>query len=143
MNHLVQVSTSFSHRSLNSLAYFGAPGSFHHVAADHFAPDVQKESTSSFEHVFKAVVSGKTDAGLIAIENSIAGSLNDNYDLMLQYDVKVVGEIYLHISHNLLAPAGTNLADITSVYSHPMAIRQCHGFLKSHVMTWHDRRKAY
>ena len=124
--------------NITSLAYFGAPGSFHHVASKHFAPGVEKKSTPSFEKVFAAVMDGEVDAGLIAIENSIAGSLNDNYDLMLEYDVKVVGEIYLHISHNLLAPAGTKVEDITSVYSHPMAIRQCHGFLKSHDIQWHD-----
>ena len=70
-----------------------------------------------------------SDGGIMAIENSIAGSILPNYNLILKANVKIVGEVYLHIKQHLMANRGVLLEDIREVHSHYMAIQQCFGFL--------------
>lgn len=85
----------------------------------------------SFEDVFKSVKRGDVDFGVIPIENSLHGSIHQNYDLLQRYKVYIVGEVKLRIRHYLLANYGVKLKDVKKIYSHPQAISQCENFLKS------------
>jgi prephenate dehydratase len=112
----------------------GYEGSFHQVAARHlFGKDLEVLPCATFREVVKLALDKKTtDVGLMAIENSLAGSILPNYHLLQQNKLKVVGELYLHISQNLLVNPGVKLSDIKEVYSHPMALLQCLDFLGKH-----------
>jgi prephenate dehydratase len=112
----------------------GYEGSFHQVAARHlFGKDVEVLPCATFREVVKLALDKKTtDVGLMAIENSLAGSILPNYHLLQQNKLKVVGELYLHISQNLLVNPGVKLSDIKEVHSHPMALLQCLDFLGKH-----------
>jgi prephenate dehydratase len=116
------------------IAIQGFEGSFHQVAArEFFGKDVPVVCCASFrELVKKAGDKKQTDGALMAIENSIAGSILPNYNLLQQSDLKIVGEIYLHIKQNLLVNPGVALEDIREVHSHPMAILQCLDFLEKY-----------
>lgn len=109
----------------------GFEGCFHQVAAQQFfGKGTEVICCSTFKEVIKNTTSLKqTDGGIIAIENSIAGSILPNYNLIINSDVKIVGEVYLHIKQHLLANPGVKLEDIKEVHSHYMAIQQCLGFL--------------
>src|SRR5579859_6229626 len=79
----------------------------------------------TFESVFRALRSGKIDAAVIPIENTLAGSVHENYDHLLHFDVRIIGETNVRIIHNLIAPSGVRFKDIRKVYSHPVALNQC------------------
>jgi prephenate dehydratase len=116
------------------IAIQGFEGSFHQAAArKFFGNEVDVVCCSTFREVVK--ISGdpeKSDGGLMAIENSIAGSILPNYNLLLRSDLKIIGEIYLQIDQNLLVNPGVQLQDIREVHSHPMALLQCMDFLEKH-----------
>lgn len=108
----------------------GERGSYHDMVAHHvFGNDFECTFRSSFGEVFEDTYKHRSDYGIIAIENSIVGSLHDNYDYLLQYDLRIHAERYLRISHNLLVAPGCRLRDVTEVRSHPIALRQCRQFL--------------
>ncbi|MGG9964425.1 prephenate dehydratase [Ferruginibacter sp. SUN106] len=109
----------------------GFEGSFHQVAAQQFyGKDTEVICCTTFKEVIKIAADKKqSDGGVMAIENSIAGSILPNYNLLLKSNLKIVGEIYLQIKQNLLVNPGVSLEDIKEVHSHPMAIQQCFGFL--------------
>jgi len=109
----------------------GYEGSFHQMAARHFfGMNVQVIPCATFREVVKAAANKKeTDGGVMAIENSIAGSILANYNLLQRSNLVIVGEVYLQIKQNLLVNHGVNLGDIREVHSHPMAIQQCFDFL--------------
>lgn len=109
----------------------GEEGSFHHAAiADFFQQDkLTIISKSNFAEVVKELVAGRANRAVIAIENSLYGTINTVYDLLLQQNVTICGEVYLHIEQNLIGLADTNLDDIREVYSHPVALAQCEIFL--------------
>ena len=100
----------------------------------YFDPDtITTESSASFADVFKNVLSGKAGFGIVPLENSLAGSIHENYDLLLQYpDIKIVGETKLRIEHHLIALPGTSMDQIKTVYSHPQGLAQCRDFLDGH-----------
>src|SRR5271170_2443950 len=79
----------------------------------------------TFEAVFRALRAGKIDAAVIPMENTLAGSVHENYDHLLHFDVRISAETNLRIVHNLIAPPGLRFADIRKVYSHPVALHQC------------------
>ncbi len=79
----------------------------------------------TFEQVFAAVQSGQCEFGIVAIENSLAGSIYGNYDLLLQHDLTIVGEVYLKVVHCLIAAPGVGFSDIKHIYAHPQALAQC------------------
>ena len=109
----------------------GYEGSFHQEAArQFFGKNVEVIPCATFRDVIK-IASGKkeSDGGVMAIENSIAGSILANYNLLQKSDLKIIGEVYLHIKQNLLVNHGVKLDDIKEVHSHTMAIQQCHDFL--------------
>ena len=109
----------------------GYEGSFHQVAAQHFfGKNIRVIPCATFREVIKVAASKKeSDGGVMAIENSIAGSILPNYNLLQKSNLQVVGEVFLHIRQNLLVNPGVKLHDIKEVHSHPMAIQQCLEFL--------------
>ncbi|MCW3087844.1 MAG: prephenate dehydratase [Sediminibacterium sp.] len=113
----------------------GYEGSFHQVAARHFfGKQVEVIPCATFREVVRIASDKKLSAGgIMAIENSIAGSILPNYNLLQKSKLRVVGEVYLSISQNLLVNPGVKLSDIKEVHSHPMAILQCLDYLdKNH-----------
>ena len=115
------------------IAIQGIKGSFHHaVAMDYFSPAVALEECLSFDAVVDALLRGKVKQAVMALENSIAGSIIPNYALIDQNDLTIVGEYNLNIHHNLMAIEGQSIADITEVHSHPMALLQCKSFFKNY-----------
>lgn len=109
----------------------GFEGSFHQVAARQFyGKNTEVVCCATFKEVIKIAEDKKqSNGGVMAIENSIAGSILPNYNLLLKSKLKIVGEIYLQIKQNLLVNPGVKLTDIKEVHSHHMAIQQCFGFL--------------
>lgn len=112
------------------IAYQGEPGAYSEAAALRFSSHAELSPCESFEEVFAAVERGKVTHGILPIENSTGGSIHRNYDLLLQHELPIVGEVKLQVSHNLLAYPGTKLADIKRVYSHPQGLAQCEHFLQ-------------
>lgn len=109
----------------------GFEGCFHQLAArQFFGNNVQVVCCASFKELVKTAADKKiADGAVMAIENSIAGSILPNYNLLLKSNLKITGEIYLQINQHLLVNPGVQLSDIREVHSHPMAIQQCFGFL--------------
>jgi len=123
-----------SRKPVNELgiAIQGYEGSFHQVAARTiFGNEVEVVPCANFRDLVKVAENKKESAGaMMAIENSIAGSILPNYNLLLGSKLKVTGEVYLSISQNLLVNKGVQLADIKEVHSHPMALLQCLDYLE-------------
>jgi prephenate dehydratase len=109
----------------------GYEGSFHQVAArQYFGKEVEVIPCATFREVVKIAGNKReSDGGVMAIENSIAGSILPNYNLLQKSNLRIVGEIYLHIKQQLLVNPGVKLEDIREVHSHPMALQQCLEFL--------------
>jgi prephenate dehydratase len=116
---------------LKGIAIQGFEGSFHQMAARHFfGKNVQVIPCATFKECFKIAADKKeSDGGVMAIENSIAGSILPNYNLLQKSNLKIAGEIYLQIKQNLLVNPGVKLEDIKEVHSHTMALQQCYDFL--------------
>jgi prephenate dehydratase len=112
----------------------GFEGSFHQEAArKFFGRSVEVICCFTFNQVIQVASQKKElDGAVMAIENSIAGSILPNYNLLQKSTLKIIGEVYLHIRQNLLANPGVVLEDIREVHSHPMAIQQCYDFLERH-----------
>jgi prephenate dehydratase len=110
----------------------GYEGSFHQVAArQFFGEEVEVITCATFRDVIRiAANKEESDGGVMAIENSIAGSILPNYNLLQKSDLRVVGEIYLQIGQNLMVNPGVRLEDIREVHSHPMALLQCLDYLE-------------
>lgn len=116
----------------------GVPGAFHEIAArQYFGTDIEVVPALSFPALFDITASAdRADAAILAIENSIAGSILENYSLLQHSDLIIVGEVYLRIQQNLLALPGASFDDLREVHSHPMALAQCGAFFKA----WPDIR---
>lgn len=116
---------------MKKIAIQGGIGSFHDVAAHQYFPgeEVDLICCSTFEEVFDAIKDDSNVIGLCAIENTIAGSLLHNYELLKQSGVQIVGEHKLRISHSLVCLPDDEWDDITEVNSHPIALMQCRDFL--------------
>ncbi len=113
------------------VAIQGIKGSFHHqVALEYFQEDVWVDECLSFESVVDSLINNQSEFAVMAIENSIAGSIIPNYALIDANNLHIVGEYYLDIVQNLMVLNGQNLDEITEVHSHPMALLQCMDFLK-------------
>ena len=109
----------------------GYEGSFHQAAARHFfGKDVEVVPCATFRELVKIAANKKeSDGGVMAIENSIAGSILPNYALLQKGNITITGEIYIQIRQHLMVNKDVNLEDIMEVHSHPMAIQQCLEFL--------------
>lgn len=112
------------------IAIQGYPASYHAIAAaSFFNKDVDLVPCDTFEAVFESVKKGVVEFGVVAVENSLYGTINEVYDLMHDNRVWICGETYLRIEHCLVGKAGATLKDITEVYSHPVALAQCRKYL--------------
>lgn len=115
------------------VVYQGVEGSYSHGATkQYFGSDVEVYHVVSFEDVMQEVQQGRADYGVLPIENSSAGAVTDNYDLLIQYDNYIVAETFLPVSHALLGRPEANLSTIHTVFSHPQGLMQCSEFLNSH-----------
>jgi len=113
------------------VAFQGERGAFSEDAAKRlFGEKIRTEPCRSFEDLFEAVTSGKADCAVVPIENTLAGSVHKNYDLLLQHNLTILAELSLRIVHNLIGLPGTSLGQIRRVYSHPVALAQCERFLR-------------
>ncbi len=128
----VQADAKGSDDSLK-VAFQGEHGAYSEKALTlYFGSSAQSLPKSSFRTVFDAVLSGEARYGVVPMENSLAGSIHENYDLFLQFpDIKILGERRVRIRHMLIGTAGTDLAAIRKVYSHPQGLAQCARFLDS------------
>lgn len=112
------------------IAYQGEPGAYSEAAALAFAPDAVPVPCKSFEDVFRAVTEGEVARGIVPMENTIGGSIHRNYDLLVEHELPIVGEVQLKVDHCLLALPGVHLEDVRVVHSHPQALAQCERWLQ-------------
>ncbi len=111
------------------IAIQGIRGSFHHqVAGEYFGADYELDECMSFPELVQSLISNRAGVGIMALENSIAGSIIPNYALIDRNGLHITGEHYLSISMNLMVLKGQKLEDIKEVHSHPIALLQCAGF---------------
>jgi prephenate dehydratase len=126
---------------MTTVAFQGEHGAYSEEAVrNHFGADVETLPCEAFEHIFAAVEQGRADYGVLPVENSTAGSINKSYDLLLDHDLKVNGEILVRVRHCLLRVAGDDDA-IREVRSHPQALAQCERYLNRHgykAVPWYD-----
>ncbi len=114
------------------VAIQGELGSFSHAAARQLAPKMQVLPCPVSRDVFAALKTGKAQAAAIPIENSLAGSVAEHFDLLLEHDFWIEAELRLRIEHNLIAARGVTLSQIRRVLSHPVALDQCRKFFQKH-----------
>ena len=112
------------------VAFQGEAGAYSEEAGHGYFDSVEMIPCESFENVFDAVSSGECQSGLVPIENSLAGSIHQNYDLLLRHKLHIIGEYYLRVRHCLISFPDVDLAGITQVMSHPQALGQCDGYLR-------------
>ena len=119
---------------MKKIAIQGVPGSFHDIAAHKFFPNEEIEliCCDTFEEIFEHIQEDSSVIGLIAIENTIAGSLLHNYELLRDSGTTIVGEHKLRIKHNCVCLPEDDWDTLTEIHSHPVALAQCHNFLKRH-----------
>jgi 3-deoxy-7-phosphoheptulonate synthase len=114
-------------------AFLGELGTFSHKAcAQYFGTDVKAVPMPSFAQIFVAVKRGDVDFGVVPLENSLTGSIHENYDHLLEYDLRIIGEITLRIMHHLIAHPEGKIETINRVLSHPQVFQQCRQFLEQH-----------
>lgn len=115
------------------VAIQGQVGSFHHTVTDRWFKDYELVCQDTFHGVFDALANKQADQAVVAVENSLYGSIADVYDLLLKYKYPIVGELVEHIHLQLMAKDGAKLSDITEVYSHPVALNQCREWLEENL----------
>jgi len=115
------------------VTYQGEKGAYSEMAVyKFFGSKVEPVPCKDFREVFESVKTGVVPHGVVPIENSIEGSVNQNYDLFLAYDLKVCGEVAIKLAHVLIANPNTELENVKTVYSHPQALAQCRSYLEKH-----------
>ncbi|HZJ09407.1 MAG TPA: prephenate dehydratase [Trueperaceae bacterium] len=114
------------------VAFQGVAGAFSEEAALAFAPDGVAVGFPSFDEAFDAAVGGECDFACLPVENSLAGSINQTYDLLTDSVLTVIAERIVRVHHNLLVLPGTRLEDVKRVYSHTQALQQCQRFIRQH-----------
>lgn len=133
---------------MKKIAIQGVKGSFHHNAALHYFNNqkINIIECHSFRLLSKYISEYKVDFGIMAIENSIVGDISQNYFLIIENKLKIIGEIILPIRHQLMALKNQNIYDIKKIISHPMAIFQCNNFLnknkKIKILEYYDTAGA-
>ncbi len=119
--------------SKQNIAIQGIIGSYHYqVAQTIFGTETGIIECMTFSDLVKSILKGEADQGVLALENSIAGAILPNYDLMDRNNLRITGEYYLPIAHQLMALKGQSIQDIKEVRSHPMALLQCKVFFERH-----------
>jgi len=120
-------------RSAGCFAFQGELGAFSHAAAQKLlGPAVKPLPRTSFRDVFESVRSGEAALAVVPIENTLHGSVHENYDHVLEYGFPVIGETSLRISHQLITMPGVRFRDVRKVFSHPVALNQCRSFFQTH-----------
>jgi len=130
---------------IQKVAIQGIKGSFHHqVALEYYHHEIDVNECMSFEELVESLLSSQSDQAVMALENSIAGSIIPNYALIDKNNLLIIGEYYMDIHQNFMALKGQKLDDITEVHSHPMALLQCMEFLKKypHIKLVEDKDTA-
>jgi len=118
---------------IKSVAIQGIKGSFHHIVSQQYFDEFVKVTEClTFDKVVDCLLHNQVDAAIMAIENSIVGSIIPNYALIDNHHLHIIGEHYLDIQHHLMALPNQKISDIKEVYSHPMALLQCKEFFKKH-----------
>ena len=119
---------------MKKIAIQGVPGSYHDIAAHKYFKDEEIEliCCNTFEEVFENMRKDSNVIGTVAIENTIAGSLLHNYELLRESGATIIGEHKLRISHNIMCLPDESWEDLTEVNSHPVALAQCREFLQHH-----------
>lgn len=118
---------------IKSVAIQGIKGSFHHIVSqNYFDKGIAIKECLSFDNAVESLLNKESDAVIMAIENSIAGSIIPNYALIDNHNLHIIGEYYLDIQHHLMALPNQKIDNIKEVYSHPMALLQCKEFFKKH-----------
>ena len=112
------------------IAFQGDPGANSHEACQAFFPDYEAAPCPTFEEAFEAVKSGACALALIPVENSVAGRVSDVHHLLPSSGLKIVGERFMAIRHQLMANKGVRLEDLRTVTSHPMALAQCRKIIR-------------
>ena len=122
-----------SRRVTNSVAFQGEVGAFS-VSAAHklMGAEVRLLPCESFGDVFRAVSAGAVSHAVVPIENTLHGSVHENYDHLLEYDLPICGETSIRISHNLIGLPGSHLRQVRRAFSHPVALNQCRRFFEKH-----------
>ena len=118
---------------ITKIAIQGIKGSFHHqVAQEYFEQENELDECMSFDHLVKSLKENRSNKGVMALENSIAGSIIPNYALIDTNNLHIIGEHYLDIHMNLMALKGQEIQDIKEVHSHPIALLQCAVFFNQY-----------
>lgn len=132
--HSIAVDKPVASGEIPRIAFQGERGAYSEMATLHyFHFEVETVPQRSFQDVFDAVLEGKVEYGIVPLENSLAGSIHENYDLFLRYpDIKIVGETKLRIVHSLIGLPEATLPGIRKVFSHPQGLAQCARFLDEH-----------
>ena len=117
-----------------TIAIQGGYGAFHEIAAHHFftGEEIKILPRNTFRDMVTTLKDRQCDFGIMAIENSLAGSIIPNYNLIINTNMHITGEIYLRIKQNLVAMPGVKISDLREVFSHPMAILQCQDYFDAH-----------
>lgn len=119
---------------LDVCAYGGLPGSYSHIAAEHMYPSAKLISVKSFEDVFLSVKNGEAQLGIVPLENTTEGTVNEVYDLLLKYNFYIIKSSLLPVKHCLAAVNGAEGVKIREVHSHPQALAQCADFIKQNKL---------
>lgn len=130
------MTTEPSNVATQKIAIQGIKGAFHEIAARKFFGDnIELAECYSFPELFDSLEKEVASTGVVAIENTLAGTILPNYALLRNSDFRIIGEVYLRIEHHLMSVPGASIQSLRKVYSHPMAIEQCRKFFKpfSHI----------
>ena len=118
---------------MTRIAYQGVAGAYSEEAIQqYFGTEAEAVACKTFADVFHSVEVGKCDYGMLPVENSVAGSVNRSYELLVEHDLRIFAEVILRVRHMLLAPPGTTPASLKTVRSHPQALAQCQNYLARH-----------
>src|ERR1035438_3391313 len=115
------------------VVFQGERGAFSQEAVRRFlGAGLELVPCASFEEAFRRLEHGETDRAVLPMENSLAGSVHENFDLLLRHRMTILAETQVRIVHNLLAPPGVTFANVRRVFSHPVALNQCRTFFRKH-----------
>ncbi len=120
------------------VCFQGVEGAYSQLAMLEFFKDNMKDSfhVETWRDAMDAITNGQADYAVLPIENSLAGSIEENFDLLSEYNVAIIGEQILKVNHALLGVKGAKISDIKTVYSHPKAIAQCDEYIRTQHMDW-------
>ncbi len=131
---IIEESRRIQEKALSIIGFQGEHGAYSEVAAHAYSPELATIPCLSFHEVFKYVESGQLDFGIVPVENSLEGPITEVNDLLIDTDLKIVGEATIPVHHSLLALPEQDYREIRTVYSHPQALGQCRAFIARHKL---------